>query len=138
MCLDYKDLEITLKNDNAIMMGRGFGEGKNRMEDAIANVLQSPLLHNNNLFGAEKILFNIYSSNKTPLIVEEMEGIANLIKRFSPKTEVVWGTATEGKLGGKVKMTLLATGFEKSNVFFEIFRLWIKLIMTTGKIRLFR
>lgn len=45
--LDYMDLEITLKNDNAIMMGRGFGESKNRMEDAIANVLQSPLLHNN-------------------------------------------------------------------------------------------
>ena len=97
-------------------MSSGYGEGESRVEDAIVNALHSPLLNNNDVFDAKKILFNIYSSDEAPLIVEEMEAVANFMKRFGPEIEVIWGTATDKKLGGKVKITLLATGFGMSSI----------------------
>ena len=45
-----------------------------------------------------------------------MEAVANFMKRFGPEIEVIWGTATDKKLGEKVKITLLATGFGMSSI----------------------
>ena len=114
--LDFADVKTILKDGGVAIMSSGYGEGENRVEDAIVNALHSPLLNNNDVFDAKKILFNIYSSEETPLIVEEMEAVANFMKRFGPEIEVIWGTATDKKLGEKVKITLLATGFGMSSI----------------------
>ncbi|MDR1090753.1 MAG: cell division protein FtsZ [Prevotella sp.] len=114
--LDFADVKTILKDGGVAIMSSGYGEGENRVEDAIVNALHSPLLNNNDVFDAKKILFNIYSSNEAPLIVEEMEAVANFMKRFGPEIEVIWGTATDKKLGENVKITLLATGFGMSNI----------------------
>ena len=45
-----------------------------------------------------------------------MEAVSNFMKRFGPEIEVIWGTATDEKLGNKVKITLLATGFDMSSI----------------------
>ncbi|MDR2953852.1 MAG: cell division protein FtsZ [Prevotella sp.] len=114
--LDFADVKTILKNGGVAIMSSGYGEGENRVEDAIVNALHSPLLNNNDVFDARKILFNIYSSNENPLIVEEMEAVANFMKRFGPEIEVIWGTATDSRLGEKVKITLLATGFGMTSI----------------------
>lgn len=114
--LDFADVKTILKDGGVAIMSSGYGEGDNRVEDAIVNALHSPLLNNNDVFDAKKILFNIYSSEENPLIVEEMEGVASFMKRFGPEIEVIWGTATDQKLGSKVKITLLATGFGMSSI----------------------
>ncbi len=114
--LDFADVKTILKDGGVAIMSSGYGEGENRVEDAIVNALHSPLLNNNDVFDAKKILFNIYSSDENPLIVEEMEAVANFMKRFGPEIEVIWGTATDKKLGEKVKITLLATGFGMSSI----------------------
>lgn len=114
--LDFADVKTILKDGGVAIMSSGFGEGENRVEDAIINALHSPLLNNNDVFAAKKILFNIYSSEEAPLIVEEMEGVANFMKRFGAEIEVIWGTATDKALGDKVKITLLATGFGMSSI----------------------
>lgn len=114
--LDFADVKTILKDGGVAIMSSGYGEGENRVEDAIRNALHSPLLNNNDVFDAKKILFNIYSGEDTPLIVEEMEAVASFMKRFGPEIEVIWGTATEKNLGDKVKITLLATGFGMSSI----------------------
>lgn len=115
--LDFADVKTILKDGGVAIMSSGYGEGDNRVEDAIRNALDSPLLNNNNVFDAKKILFNIYSSAEKPLIVEEMEAVDNFMKHFGSEIEVIWGTATEDNLtGDKVKITLLATGFGMSSI----------------------
>lgn len=114
--LDFADVKTILKDGGVAIMSSGYGEGETRVEDAIRNALHSPLLNNNDVFDAKKILFNIYSGENAPLIVEEMEAVANFMKRFGPEIEVIWGTATEKDLGDKVKITLLATGFGMSSI----------------------
>lgn len=114
--LDFADVKTILKDGGVAIMSSGYGEGENRVEDAIVNALHSPLLNNNDVFDAKKILFNIYSSDEAPLIVEEMEAVSNFMKRFGPEIEVIWGTATDKKLGDRVKITLLATGFGMSSI----------------------
>nr|WP_297163501.1 cell division protein FtsZ [uncultured Dysgonomonas sp.] len=114
--LDFADVKTILKDGGVAIMSSGIGEGENRVEEAIRNALHSPLLNNNDVFKAKKILFNIYAGENTPLIVEEMESVSEFMKRFGPEIEVIWGTATEESLGSKVKITLLATGFGMSSI----------------------
>ncbi len=114
--LDFADVKTILKDGGVAIMSSGYGEGENRVEDAIKNALHSPLLNNNDVFDAKKILFNIYSGVDNPLIVEEMEAVANFMKCFGPEIEVIWGTATEENLDERVKITLLATGFGMSSI----------------------
>ena len=114
--LDFADVETILKDGGVAIMSSGYGEGENRVENAIINALHSPLLNNNDVFDAKKILFNIYSSEEVPLIIEEMEAVANFMKRFDAEIEVIWGTATDKKLGENVKITLLATGFGMTSI----------------------
>ncbi|GAB6010727.1 cell division protein FtsZ [Viscerimonas tarda] len=118
--LDFADVNTILQDGGVAIMSSGFGEGEYRVEDAFRNALHSPLLNNNDVFAAKKVLFNIYSGD-TPLIVEEMGAVSDFMKRFGPEVEVIWGTATEnGLTGDKVKVTLLATGFDMSNIGIEI------------------
>lgn len=113
--LDFADVKTILKDGGVAIMSSGFGEGELRVEEAFKNALHSPLLNNNDVFAAKKVLFNIYSGD-TPLIVEEMEAVSEFMKRFGAEVEVIWGTATEEGLGDKVKITLLATGFGMSSI----------------------
>ncbi|WP_101690242.1 cell division protein FtsZ [Dysgonomonas massiliensis] len=114
--LDFADVKTILKDGGVAIMSSGYGEGENRLEDAFRTSLHSPLLNNNDVFDAKKVLFNIYSDDEHPLIVEEMESVSNFMKRFGPDVEVIWGTATEKDLGERVKITLLATGFGMSSI----------------------
>lgn len=114
--LDFADVKTILKDGGVAIMSSGMGEGEYRVDEAIKNALHSPLLNNNDVFDAKKILFNIYSGEDNPLIVEEMESVSEFMKRFGPEIEVIWGTATEKDLGAKVKITLLATGFGMSSI----------------------
>lgn len=114
--LDFADVKTILKDGGVAIMSTGYGEGENRVEEAFRTSLHSPLLNNNDVFKAKKILFNIYSDEESPLIVEEMASVAEFMKRFGPEVEVIWGTATEKGLGNKIKITLLAAGFGMENI----------------------
>lgn len=114
--LDFADVRTILKNGGVAIMSTGYGEGENRVEDAILNALNSPLLNNNDVFEAKKILFNIYSGSDSPLIIEEMTAVSNFMKRFGPEIEVIWGTAIDPNLTNQIKITLLAAGFGMENI----------------------
>ncbi len=114
--LDFADVYTTLKDGGVAIMSRGVGTGKNRVEDAIRDALHSPLLNNNDVFSAKKILINLSFGEKNPLMMEEMNALHEFMSKFSRDIEVIWGAALEEDLTDEVKITLLATGFSITSV----------------------
>ncbi|MDP4271263.1 MAG: cell division protein FtsZ, partial [Bacteroidota bacterium] len=115
--LDFADVRTILKDGGVAIMSTGYGEGDRRVELAIEDALNSPLLNNNNPFGARKVLFNLYSSEQNPVKMEEMAQVHEFMNKFDQqKIEVIWGVAIDDSLGDSVKLALLATGFEMSNI----------------------
>jgi cell division protein FtsZ len=109
--LDFADVYTTMKDGGVALMNNGYGEGESRLEKAINDAFLSPLLNNDNVFNAKKILFNISSSKEAELAIEESDYLTEFMARFGDDIEVIWGTAFDDSLGKKIKFTVLATGF---------------------------
>ena len=115
--LDFRDVSKILRDGGVAIMSYGIAEGERRLVDAIDNALKSPLLNDNDIYNSKKILFNIYSSTKHPLMVDEMEEIDRFTHKFASRDiEVIWGLAIDEELDKEVKITILATGFGVSNI----------------------
>lgn len=110
--LDFRDVEATMKNGGGAIMAMGRASGSHRVEKAIIDALNSPLLYGNDIGKAKRILFNIYASNEHPIIVREMQEIDDFFDQLDPNINVIWGTSTDDSLGEDAKVTILATGLE--------------------------
>ena len=110
--LDFRDVETTMKNGGGAIMAMGRANGKNRVEKAIIDALDSPLLYGNDIGKAKRILFNIYASEEHPIFVSEMQEIDDFFDQLDPNIDVIWGTSTDDSLGEDAKVTILATGLE--------------------------
>jgi len=113
--LDFNDVKTVLKDGGVAIMSTGYGEGKNRVKNAIADALNSPLLNDNDVFNSKKILLSIAcdgdSKSKSTLKMEEMNEVHEFMSKFGSDIETKWGLAVDPDLGQKVKITILATGF---------------------------
>ena len=109
---DFKDVETTMKNGGGAIMAMGRASGDHRVEKAIMNALDSPLIYGNDIGKAKRILFNIYASDEHPIFVRELQEIDDFFDELDPNIEVIWGTATDDTLGEDAKVTILATGME--------------------------
>ena len=114
--LDFADVNTTMKDGGVALMSNGYGQGEGRVLEAIEDALNSPLLSNNDVRNAKKILFNIYFSEDSELRMEEMNYVDKFMSEFNRDIEVTWGTAIDNTLGDKVKITILATGFPIDNI----------------------
>lgn len=110
--LDFRDVETTMKDGGGAIMAMGRAKGDFRVENAIMDALDSPLLYGNDIGQAKRILFNIYASNEAPIFVREMQEIDDFFELLDPNIDVIWGTSTDNSLGEDVKVTILATGIE--------------------------
>ena len=110
--LDFRDVEATMKNGGGAIMAMGRANGSHRVEKAIIDALNSPLLYGNDIGKAKRILFNIYASEEHPIIVREMQEIDDFFDQLDPNISVIWGTSTDDSLGEDAKVTILATGLE--------------------------
>ena len=109
---DFKDVETTMKNGGGSIMAMGRASGEHRVEKAILNALDSPLLYGNDIGKAKRILFNIYASDEHAIMVKELQEIDDFFDQLDPQIDVIWGTATDDSLGEDAKVTILATGLE--------------------------
>ena len=67
--LDFNDVKTVLKDGGVAIMSTGYGEGDNRVSEAIKNAQHSPLLNNNDIFNSKKVLLNIYDSAQYKLMM---------------------------------------------------------------------
>ena len=109
--LDFNDVQTVLKDGGVAIMSTGYGEGENRVSQAITDALNSPLLNNNDIFNSKKVLFVITYNPSSELMMGEMDEIHEFMSRFERYVETKWGLYTDEKLGDKIKFTILATGF---------------------------
>ena len=110
--LDFRDVEATMKDGGGAIMAMGRASGDHRVEKAILDALNSPLLYGNDIGKAKRILFNIYASEEHPIFVREMQEIDDFFDQLDPNISVIWGTSTDDSLGEDAKVTILATGLE--------------------------
>jgi cell division protein FtsZ len=114
--LDFADVNTTMKDGGVALMSNGYGAGEGRVRKAVKDALNSPLLSNNDVKNARKILFNVSFSEKAELRMEEMNDVHNFMSEFNRNIDVIWGTAIDNSLGDQVKMTILATGFTTDDI----------------------
>ena len=112
--LDFNDVNTTLRDGGVAVISSGYGEGERRVTKAIEDALNSPLLKNRDVYGSKRILVNIYFSReaKQPFVMDEMKEMHEFMSNFAPEVDVIWGVAFDENLGEKIKVTILAAGFD--------------------------
>ena len=93
-------------------MAIGRAKGEYRVEKAIIDALDSPLLHGNDIRKAKRILFNIYASDDYPVLIPEMQEVDEFFDQLDPDIDVIWGTSTDETLGEDAKVIILATDMD--------------------------
>lgn len=120
--LDFRDVESTMKSGGGAIMAIGRAGGEHRVEKAIIDALDSPLLYGSDISRAKRILFNIYTSADCPLFVDELQEIDAFMDELSPQIEVIWGVSDDNTLGEDAKIAILATGLDNEADDFAVTR----------------
>ncbi|MDE7411799.1 MAG: cell division FtsZ family protein, partial [Paramuribaculum sp.] len=124
MNLDFNDVDKTLRDGRTAIISTGYGEGEGRVTKAIEDALNSPLLRNKNILGSKKLLINLYMSrpetpaksegNSGAMSMSEINELRNFTSTIDSDVDVITGVTVDNSLGDKVKITILAAGFEMS------------------------
>lgn len=111
--IDFNDVDTTLRNGGAAVISIGYGEGEHRVTNAINDALNSPLLKDRDIFGSQRLLFNIYFNpdSEQEFLMKEASEISEFVSDINPNVDIIWGLAKDTSLGNKVKITILAAGF---------------------------
>ncbi|MDD5073959.1 MAG: cell division protein FtsZ [Candidatus Shapirobacteria bacterium] len=110
--LDFADVKAIIANAGSALMGIGEAEGDKRAVKAAQMAADSPLLETS-IEGARGILFNI--SGGQDLGIKEVEEAAEIIfSQADPDANIIFGATIDKQLGEKIKITLIATGFDQS------------------------
>jgi len=117
--VDFADVCTVMINGGVAILGSAAEEGENRAQLAIENAINSPLLNDNDIRGAKWILININSSEgEHEFTMDEVEIIQNyLLSQAGEGTDVILGLGYDNSLGGKIGITLIATGFDHKDPF---------------------
>lgn len=112
--LDFNDVDTTLRGGGTAIISTGYGEGDDRVAMAIEDALNSPLLKNRDIMGSKHLLFNLYFSRKAEKTfkMDEVKALTNFMSKIGSDVDVIWGTAFDDSLGDRVKISILAAGFE--------------------------
>lgn len=84
------------------------------MTKAIEDALNSPLLRNRDIFGSRSLLLNLYMSRNgdNSMAMTEVQELRNFVNEINPEVDIIWGVTVDNDLGDKVKITILAAGFD--------------------------
>ncbi|MCF0207591.1 MAG: cell division protein FtsZ [Bacteroidales bacterium] len=111
--LDFRDVNSVMKNHGVALFGSAEAEGEGRAIKAIENALNSPLLHDNNISGAKDAILSITTpKGENELTMKEFGEITSFLRKVAgPGVNLIWGTSFDDSLGGKIRTTVVATGF---------------------------
>ncbi|MGD9489228.1 MAG: cell division protein FtsZ [Calditrichaceae bacterium] len=110
--LDFADVRTIMAGMGDALMGTGVGVGENRSISAAEQAITSPLLDGAQIGGARGILINI--TGGATLTMHEVGEAANLIQQSSGENaNVIWGMVIDEELSDEVRVTVIATGFNK-------------------------
>ncbi len=112
--VDFNDVNTVMKDSGVAIMGSAHAEGDNRALKAVEKALESPLLNDNDISGAEYVLLNITYGDRE-VLMDEITDITDYIQDAAGSTaDVIFGHAKDDDLGDKINVTVIATGFASS------------------------
>ncbi len=115
--VDFEDVNTVMRNSGVSIMGTGVASGEDRARKAIDMAINSPLLEDNDIRGAQHILLNITSGTEEEVTMDEIGIITDYIQdEAGHGTDLIWGNCTDDKLGDKISLTIIATGFHKAKI----------------------
>lgn len=114
--VDMNDVKTVMKDSGAAIMGSGRATGEGRAKRAVQSALESPLLNDNDINGANFVLLNITFGNQE-LLMDEISEITDYIQeQAGSNAEVIWGYGHDETLGEDICATVIATGFSAKSV----------------------
>jgi cell division protein FtsZ len=109
--VDFADVRTVMSARGPALMGSGFGEGDNRAQEAAQEAISSPLLDNVSIAGARGVLINI--TGGMDLAIDEVTTISSIIQEEAgDEAEIIFGAVHDPELEGKIRVTVIATGFD--------------------------
>jgi cell division protein FtsZ len=113
---DFADVYSIMKDGNVAIMNTGYASGENRISKAIEDALNSPLLNTNDVSGAGKVLLSLYCSTTHQIKMEEVQQIHDFMNKVGDNVQVIWGATFDDSLEDRVKITIIATGYDVSDI----------------------
>ena len=110
--VDFADVKYVMVKGGAAIMGTASAEGNGRAMKAVQGALNSPLLNDNDIRGAKRILVNISSGPDEQVTIDEITEINEYIQEVAKDTDIIFGTCDDPNMGAKLSVTIIATGFE--------------------------
>jgi len=113
--IDLNDARKVLENSGTAVMGQAIAEGENRAIEAVMGALDSPLLNDNDITGAQQVLLKIVTgSGDDEIKMSELFKIKNKIQEAAGRNvNIIEGIGIDPELGAAVSVTVVATGFEE-------------------------
>lgn len=110
--LDFADVKTVMESGGMAHMGIGVGSGESKLVDAAKNAISSPLLETN-IDGARAVLINVTGGPDISIV--DINEAANLVMEAAdPDANIIFGAGIDETLGDEVRITVIATGFEKT------------------------
>jgi cell division protein FtsZ len=111
--VDFADVRTIMSSRGPALMGSGFGEGDNRAQEAAQEAISSPLLDDVSITGARGVLINI--TGGLDLAIDEVTLISSIIQEEAgDEAEIIFGAVHDPELEGKIRVTVIATGFDSA------------------------
>ena len=111
--LDFADVKTVMTGMGMALMGTGVAEGEDRAALAARKAVNSPLLEDTTIKGARAILINI-TGNRDMTLHEVSEASSIIQGSADPEANIIFGSVFEDNMGEKIKITVIATGFDRS------------------------
>ncbi|NUR56767.1 MAG: cell division protein FtsZ [Acidobacteria bacterium] len=111
--LDFADVKTIMAGMGIAIMGTGFSEGENRAMLAANSAISSPLLEDASVKGARGVIINVTGGSDLSLI-EVSEASAIIQEAAHEDANIIFGAVVDPKMEGKVKITVIATGFDRA------------------------
>ncbi len=109
--LDFADVRTVMSEMGKAMMGTGEAEGENRAIAAAEKAIANPLLDGVSMKGAKGVIVSIVGGEDMRLM--EVDEAASHIKELvDPDANIIWGSAFNSALEGKIRVSVVATGIE--------------------------
>ena len=109
--LDFADVRSVMQEMGKAMMGTGEASGDNRAIDAASKAIANPLLDGVSMKGAKGVIVSITGGDDMRLL--EVDEAANHIRELVDEdANIIWGSAFNPELEGKIRVSVVATGIE--------------------------
>lgn len=113
--VDFADVDGVMRNSGVALMGASEAEGENRAMTALEDALISPLLNSHDIRGASNILLNMLYGDKEVTMDEITLITESLQEKVGGDVNVIWGAGKDETLGDKLRVAVIAVGFNRSS-----------------------